>query len=458
MKTKKIIFLNKIDCKNILMLMFCLLFANPSIIKAQHTFPVFPTALNDVTLRLPYSYSVTSVIDSVHKKCADSYIYAAKAFVPNDQQGSLISITTGTQNFNTENTPTSLLCKLLSAYKSGSINNILDLYRPQDRDSINKLIGPGGPFSDILSTFTNISKIYYHIGVLEGSYFKAIVDLDIQDSAIVYDGTITTTTVTPDTIIPSPLDNQKMSLNIPLVYEMQNLAGDWKLVYAEDSSTLVANLIQNIRRFNMKSFVTTGDIDSDGVPDGTDKCPCVSNASQTDTDGDGVGNACDNCPNLSNANQLDVDRDGVGNVCDNAPYISNASQRDADNDGIADTLDNCKNKSNASQLDADEDNVGDVCDNCAQLANNDQADTDGDGKGDVCDNCKTLTNIDQRDTDHDGIGDACDNDIDGDGIGNYYDKDMDGDNVLDIEDNCPTIPNPTQVDTDGDGYGDACKE
>src|SRR5690349_14155223 len=37
------------------------------------------------------------------------------------------------------------------------------------------------------------------------------------------------------------------------------------------------------------------DADGDGVPNGSDNCPSISNANQADTDGDGIGNACDDC-------------------------------------------------------------------------------------------------------------------------------------------------------------------
>jgi hypothetical protein len=80
----------------------------------------------------------------------------------------------------------------------------------------------------------------------------------------------------------------------------------------------------------------TGDIDLDGVPDATDNCPTVANATQTDTDGDLVGDACDNCVNVPNprvtpneasflatnpwatltGGQRDDDHDGYGNKCD----------------------------------------------------------------------------------------------------------------------------------------------
>src|SRR5690606_1154887 len=60
---------------------------------------------------------------------------------------------------------------------------------------------------------------------------------------------------------------------------------------------------------------------SDGVRDGCDNCPSVSNPSQTDGDEDGVGDACDACLNtIPNApvdaegcppfHRLDFDRDG----------------------------------------------------------------------------------------------------------------------------------------------------
>lgn len=39
------------------------------------------------------------------------------------------------------------------------------------------------------------------------------------------------------------------------------------------------------------------DADGDGVPDASDNCPSVANASQTDTDHDGIGDACDSTPN-----------------------------------------------------------------------------------------------------------------------------------------------------------------
>ena len=58
-----------------------------------------------------------------------------------------------------------------------------------------------------------------------------------------------------------------------------------------------------------------GDLDGDGVPDGSDNCPTRPNPAQADTDQDGVGDACDNCPTVPNPDQTDGDGDGVGDGC-----------------------------------------------------------------------------------------------------------------------------------------------
>jgi hypothetical protein len=80
----------------------------------------------------------------------------------------------------------------------------------------------------------------------------------------------------------------------------------------------------------------TADQDGDGVQDGADNCPTVSNPNQADGDADGVGDACDNCVNVANprvtpdsatflaanpwatltGGQRDDDHDGYGNKCD----------------------------------------------------------------------------------------------------------------------------------------------
>ena len=52
---------------------------------------------------------------------------------------------------------------------------------------------------------------------------------------------------------------------------------------------------------------TFTDRDGDGLCDGLDNCPTVSNAGQQDGDGDSAGDACDNCPTAYNPDQRDSD-------------------------------------------------------------------------------------------------------------------------------------------------------
>ncbi|MGH7290654.1 MAG: thrombospondin type 3 repeat-containing protein, partial [Myxococcota bacterium] len=71
------------------------------------------------------------------------------------------------------------------------------------------------------------------------------------------------------------------------------------------------------------------DDDNDTVPDLTDNCPLVANATQTNTDGDALGDACD----------LDDDNDAVPDLTDNCPLVANASQTNFDGDSLGDACD-----------------------------------------------------------------------------------------------------------------------
>lgn len=150
----------------------------------------------------------------------------------------------------------------------------------------------------------------------------------------------------------------------------------------------------------------------------------------TDLDADGVLDGEDNCPQVSNPSQINRDMDAFGDVCDD----------DDDNDGRNDTEDACPR--------------GDLGWNSLIIT----SDHDGDG-------CQDVT--EDFDDDEDGVfdsSDACprgpvgwisnaENDVEGDGCS---DTDLDDDGYIDQRDNCPTSRNPTQADLDGDGIGDAC--
>ena len=64
-----------------------------------------------------------------------------------------------------------------------------------------------------------------------------------------------------------------------------------------------------------ENSVPNSDGDGDGVANGADNCPAVSNSSQTDTDGDGLGNACDS----------NDDNDGLADSGDACPLVAAAT-------------------------------------------------------------------------------------------------------------------------------------
>ncbi len=200
------------------------------------------------------------------------------------------------------------------------------------------------------------------------------------------------------------------------------------------------------------------DCDNDGIPNGEDNCPEISNEDQADLDGDDIGDVCDE----------DRDGDGADNNSDPCPddpnddCVDECTGRggDTDGDGICDDDDNCPNNANPDQADLDGDDIGDVCDedrdgdgtdngtdpcpddpndNCVDECAGRGGDTDGDGICDDVDNCSGVANPDQADFDQDGIGDVCDPDIDNDG-------------VLNEEDDCD-FEKP-DVDEDRDGCED----
>jgi hypothetical protein len=105
------------------------------------------------------------------------------------------------------------------------------------------------------------------------------------------------------------------------------------------------------------------DTDDDGVIDGEDNCPFVSNADQSNVDaqlaqdpnsgvnGDEDGDACDN----------DDDNDGLSDAQEIA-LGTLINDPDTDNDGHLDDVDNCPITNNFVQSDNDVDGAGDACD------------------------------------------------------------------------------------------------
>jgi hypothetical protein len=150
---------------------------------------------------------------------------------------------------------------------------------------------------------------------------------------------------------------------------------------------------------------------------------------QTDRDNDGVLDGEDNCPRISNMAQSNFDEDIKGDVCD----------EDDDNDGVLDATDDCQFGERNWFSEDSTDHDGDGCRDATE-----DFDDDEDTVFDHVDLCP-LGPVGWKSTaEVDAEGDGC------------ADIDTDGDDWVDQMDNCPFLSNPTQVDLDGDNIGDGC--
>lgn len=406
----------------------------------------YPTTDEDLVIYITDTINTFSIDSLGVFDCNNTIIYSFEGYVLPNSIDRMISITGGNQNANMDNTPISLLCKLLKAYKHASLVNLSEIvscYAPECRQSVEEIFTNDSlrsVYYDEISRINEMELLAYYQA--DNIYLISIVKLFYTDNSYM--------------VIP---------------FASRTVEGNWYASTYSDLTGLSYNITTFLNSYPGSLLERNSDIDVDGINNLEDNCPCNYNPDQNDSDNDGIGDSCDNCPNKYNPLQNDSDGDGVGDECDNCLDTPNPDQLDPDNDGLGDECDNCPNIFNPYQLDSDGDGIGNECDpdidgdgipneedgdmdgdgvpneedNCPTTYNPSQIDSDEDGIGDICDNCPLVYNPDQTDTDGDGVGDECDPDIDGDGIPNEYD-------------NCPYIYNPDQTDTNCDGVGDACQE
>ena len=421
--------------KNILfsLLIFFGLSSAQTVLAQSDIFPDWNEQPYAVILDMQDGDSILVYVDDTrHYLCNRTFYYALQGIAPDGDTSRIIATSGGTQNAAGTNTPAGLLCRLLRAYHSGSTDQVMSLYRPQDSTAISRLLADSATsarFFAAVSVF-NRMRVRFSYRMEEDTNIQ-VVNADLLNGSSVVSNTF---------------------------FHLIETNGIWTMATGTDSSSLTGNLISYTSRFQPERMLTSDhDLDGDGVDNLYDNCPCTSNPDQADTDGDGIGDACDNCPHRPNPDQDDWDGDGVGDVCDNCPNHPNPLQEDTDGDGIGDSCDYCPNTRDLRQTDTDRDGIGDACDD----------DIDGDGIDNLTDICPERFNPGQYDSDSDGIGDACDNcpfdsnpeqdDLDGDGIGDLCDPDIDGDGIPNATDNCPNTFNPNQEDFNHNGRGDVCE-
>ncbi len=357
---------------------------------------------------------------------------------------------------------TSSWSNLVSLSNNTLNNTISSLFTGGILSEINAAIPSNTPPTDLV-----LSPLSINENVPIGSLIGGFTTTDIN-SGDTHTYTLTDTTDYPDN---SSFAISASNLVSAVSYDYENKNSYTILVETSDGSATYT------KTFTISITDVDEDLDGDGIPNSSDNCPSVANASQADADADGVGDVCDNCMAISNSNQLDTDGDGIGDVCDpdddndGCPDSSDAfpldpsecsdndgdglgdnADPDLDNDGVLDTVDNCLYTPNTDQLDTDADGIGNVCD----------SDDDNDGFSDqdeiTCDTDPLLASSKPLDTDNDGVANCIDTDDDNDGFSDQ-DEIACGSDSLDatstpLDTDSDFIPNCVDTDDDNDGYLD----
>ena len=317
---------------------------------------------------------------------------------------------------------TSYWNNLVSLSNNTLNNTISSLFTGGILSEINAATPSNTPPTDIVLSALSINE-NLAIGSLLGGF--TTTDINSGDS---HSYTLTDTANYPDN---SSFAISGANLQTAVVFDYETKITYNILVETSDGTDTYT------KTFTISITDVDEDSDGDGIPNSSDNCPSVANASQADADGDGVGDACDNAPNTPNTDQKDTDGDGLGDVID----------PDDDNDGCPDTSDDFPLDA-AECSDTDGDSIGDNAD----------ADDDNDGVLDTLDNCPSTANADQLDTDGDGLGDVCDPDDDGDGFSDEVEITCGSDPIdptsKPVDTDSDSIPDCIDTDDDNDGFND----
>lgn len=174
-------------------------------------------------------------------------------------------------------------------------------------------------------------------------------------------------------------------------------------------------------------YQTNSDFDNDGVIDGSDNCPAISNVNQLDFDNDGLGDTCDS--DDDNDGFTDVEEIASGSDPLDSTSVPLPVNNDSDGDGVIDGQDAFPNDPTET-VDTDLDGVG----------NNADLDDDNDGIPDTDELTNGLNPLDSTD------GSA---DFDGDGLTNLEEYQQGTDITQDDVPPVLTIPSDIELNSTG---------
>jgi hypothetical protein len=250
---------------------------------------------------------------------------------------------------------------------------------------------------------------------------------------------------------------------IPAAYRALTVS-QTSIIYVENTFPAPGEttvLIQTVCEFS--------DSDDDGVADGEDNCPLVSNPDQTDTDGDSIGDACENLLYLdSDAGDFIGKGQELIYTVDHAEFTADLNYNNINRGVRVRVQGDSINDYWGLNFDAPGDTplTPGIYEGALRFPVNAAAaglSVSGQGRG-----CNELSGIfEVMEVTYTPGGEVesfaasfeqhCEFKTEAlRGMVRYENLDIDNDGIPDDADNCPDVSNPTQADGDFDGVGDVC--